>query len=102
MEISGQQQVILQFAGRSARDGAEPCQLAVPVPAAALGEVGADGRTGAADLTGQTVGLFSWEARRRPVNLQGQMMSFLPHLHWRKSFMAAAKPKRLSLPPNAS
>jgi len=80
VKISSEQEVIFQFASGTASDTAEASQFPITIPAATLRQVGTDRRTGAADLTGQTIRFRAGKIRRDPVDLQGEEMRFLPYL----------------------
>ena len=45
--------MIFQFAGRTPSHSAEPPEFRIPLPTTTLGQIGADGGTGATDLGGQ-------------------------------------------------
>ena len=68
------------------RLGSGPIEFDVATPSAALSQIGANRRAGTANLTGQTVGFFAGESRSRAVNLQGELVSLVPHFQLSKVF----------------
>src|SRR5262245_59065976 len=78
-EVAGEQELVFGLGRGASRDGDEPRELALALSAAAFSDVRRHGRHGAAELGGQAVALVAWETCGRPVDLQHERMSLLPH-----------------------
>ncbi len=77
-EITGQQNVIFQFACRAHRNVKELFELGPGAPSAPFSNVSWNGRRSPSHLAGQTVPLFIGEEPSRFVDKQSQVMAFSP------------------------
>lgn len=80
LQISGQQEVVFQFAGRAHSDETETSELGVAVASASFGQVGGNRRARTLQLSGQPIQLFAGKACRDLINGQRQLMGLRPYL----------------------
>src|SRR5207249_1349961 len=79
-QISSQQELVFQFAGRSPGDNAEASQFGATVSGAAFGDIAGNRGCSAANLRRQAKSFFAWERGGDWVERPGQVVGLLPHL----------------------
>jgi len=86
-QISGKQELVLQFGGRASGDNAEASQFGITFSTAALGDIGGNCGCGAANRKGQAVSLLAWKRSGDGVERQSELVSLSQTFKFRKSFM---------------
>src|SRR6266487_6497798 len=80
--VRGDDEVVLEFAGRSERDAQESRQIGLRSTAASLGHVGPNRNTATPHLRRQTVQVCPWEALSSEINGSTQVSRPLPYFEF--------------------